>query len=350
MELSVCIIVKNEEKKLRRALQSIKNFDLEAVVVDTGSTDKTVEVAREYTDQVYYFPWIDDFAAAKNFAIEKARYDKVLVLDSDEYFLTFDLASVEKRFFSHPFEAGTIKRKNDYGLEGGELLTDYTTRLFDRRYFLFEGRIHEQVVRKDRSPYTTYESGIIIGHDGYLLSKEAKEAKALRNRELLIEELKKKPEDTYLLYQLGKAYFMEGKKLEAVSSFEKAFEYEVNERLNYVRDMIVTYGYALLDLKEYEKALSLSGLYDSFSDSADFCFVMGLIYMNNALFSEAIREFLKATEFREASIEGVNGNKAFYNIAVILECLEKKEEAISYYKKCISYQKAEDRLKVLISS
>ena len=84
-KLSVCIIVKNEEENLKKCLLALLAFPFEIVVVDTGSADRTVEVAKRYTEQVYDFAWCDDFAAAKNFAIQKASNDLVLVLDSDEY-------------------------------------------------------------------------------------------------------------------------------------------------------------------------------------------------------------------------------------------------------------------------
>lgn len=69
--LSVCIIVKNEEKNIARCLQCLKPYDFEIVVVDTGSTDRTREIASQYTDKVYEFAWRNDFALAKNYAISK---------------------------------------------------------------------------------------------------------------------------------------------------------------------------------------------------------------------------------------------------------------------------------------
>ena len=75
LRISQCMIVKNEEKNIEKALSWGKGIVAEQIVVDTGSTDRTVEIAKAMGAQVYYFQWIDDFAAAKNFAIEKARYE-----------------------------------------------------------------------------------------------------------------------------------------------------------------------------------------------------------------------------------------------------------------------------------
>lgn len=82
--ISLCMIVKNEEAVLGRCLDSIKDVIDEIIIVDTGSTDKTMEIAKEYTDKVFSFEWINDFAAARNFAFEKATCDYIMWLDADD--------------------------------------------------------------------------------------------------------------------------------------------------------------------------------------------------------------------------------------------------------------------------
>ena len=85
IRLSQCMIVKNEEKNIEQALAWGKGVVCEQIVVDTGSTDRTVELAEAMGARVYHFPWIDDFSAAKNFAISKAEGDWIAFLDADEY-------------------------------------------------------------------------------------------------------------------------------------------------------------------------------------------------------------------------------------------------------------------------
>jgi len=87
MKLSIVLIVKNEEELLGRALQSVTGAD-EIIVVDTGSTDSTIAIASNYTDKIFHFPWIDDFAAARNFAIEQATGDWIYSLDADHELIT----------------------------------------------------------------------------------------------------------------------------------------------------------------------------------------------------------------------------------------------------------------------
>lgn len=84
MTFSVCMIVKNEEKVLARCLDSLKTFADEIIIADTGSTDKTKEIAARYTDKIYDFEWIGDFSAARNFVFSKATCDYIYSADADE--------------------------------------------------------------------------------------------------------------------------------------------------------------------------------------------------------------------------------------------------------------------------
>ena len=108
--------------------------------------------------------------------------------------------------------------------------------------------------------------------------------------------------------------------------------------------MVETYGYALINSGQEQTALFFENIYDEFGKSADFQFLMGLIYMKNARFTEAVREFEKAAGHAECRAQGVNSYRADYNIGVIYECLGKKEEALAYYRKCGGYAPAEERI------
>ena len=92
--ISQCMIVKNEEKNIRRALSWGKDIMCEQIVVDTGSSDRTVEIAREMGAKIFFFPWINDFAAAKNFAIDQAKGDWIAFLDADESFTPEDTKKI----------------------------------------------------------------------------------------------------------------------------------------------------------------------------------------------------------------------------------------------------------------
>ena len=148
IRISQCMIVKNEEKNIVRALSWGKRVMWEQIVVDTGSTDRTVELAERLGAQVCYFSWIDDFSAAKNFAIEQCRGDWIAILDADEYMTEEDAKKLP----------GLLEELEHRGLEGlstgwqqlddeGKIFSSGTqVRIFrnapDIRY---RRRIHEQL-------------------------------------------------------------------------------------------------------------------------------------------------------------------------------------------------------------
>lgn len=343
-QLSVCIITKNESEKLEQCLRALAEYPVEIVVVDTGSTDDTKQIASRYTDKIYDFSWCDDFSRARNFAIEKASHEYVMMIDSDEYVKSLDVEALLKMLSDHPGKVGRICIHNQFTRDGERQETvEWINRIFCRRYFHYAGRIHEQVEALSGEEYETFLTDVVVAHDGYDGSEEERHKKAKRNIALLQAELSERPDDVYIQYQLGKSYYMSEAYEQAVDIFRAALEYDVNPKLEYVVDMVETYGYALLKTDRAEEALCFENIYDEFGDSSDFKFLMGLIYMNNGCFEEAVNEFEKATAYVTARTIGTNGFLSYYNAGVIRECLGQLEEAASYYKKAGDYQKAKER-------
>lgn len=361
-KISACIITKNESQKLSKCLAALQLFGFELVVVDTGSEDDTKQTARRYTDAVYDFAWCDDFAAAKNYALSMAKNDMVLVIDSDEYIKPCDAVQMqvlERLTEENPHGVGRIQRSNTY-LQGGEIRVnrEWLNRLFDRRLFHYEGRIHEQVVpgsvfdcQSERAEaegtYASYRVNLEIEHDGYGGSKAERDSKAERNIRLLLLEFEADVQNTYVMYQLGKSYYMLGDYPESIRYFELALGYDLDIKLEYVIDMVETYGYALLNCKRADTALQFEGIYPEFGGSADFQFLMGLIYMNNERFEQAVEEFLKAAGHSDSRTDGVNSYLAYYNAGVIRECLGDHDKAVEFYEKCGTYESAKKRLELL---
>ena len=164
---------------------------------------------------------------------------------------------------------------------------------------------------------------------------------------LLEKELQEQGADPYLCFQLGQSYRRLHDYEKAAQYFDSGLAMDVDPALDYVQTMVESYGYTLLDLKRNQDALNLLGVYEEFSGRADFVFLMGLIYMNNGLFDQAVAEFQKATTMEEFAVEGVNSYKADYNIGVIYECAGFPEEARKAYRRCGGYAAAKARLELL---
>ncbi len=351
MNVSVCMITKNEEKNLPATLESVKKLGLEIVIVDTGSTDRTRQIALSYTDKVYDFDWCDDFSAARNFSISKATNDWILILDSDEVITDYDIESLRILTGYSVQILATITRKNHYDNNGTDsIYTDRPERFFNRKAFHYEGTIHEQprLIKPFPIPKegTGLETGIVVDHVGYALDAQGLEDKKNRNVGLLLEALKKNPNDPYIYFQLGQAYngFDDSTALEYYS---KGLEFDVDPSLEYVRMMIIAYGYCLLHLERYDEALAIAGVYDEFATSADFYTLMGVIYMRTGNLIKAMGEFLNATMCPLSYVEGSNSFIPLYNMGCINELLGETDMAVTYYKKCGEYPPAINRLSEL---
>ena len=148
MNLSLCMIVKNEEKTIGRCLAGVAEAVDEIIIVDTGSTDKTKEIAGKYTDKIYDFAWNDDFSAARNFSFSKATGDFILWLDADDV-LTFE--ELEKfidfkKTLSEKDDVVLMRYECAFDEDGNAVFFFYRERIFRRaKDFLWKGRVHEAV-------------------------------------------------------------------------------------------------------------------------------------------------------------------------------------------------------------
>lgn len=162
--ISLCMIVKNEEKILARCLDSIVDIMDEVIIVDTGSTDATKEIAARYTDKIYDFTWIDDFSAARNFAFSKATQEYIYSADADEVvsFENREKFLALKRALLPEIEIVQMKYGNQ--LQHGTVYNydeEYRPKLFKRlREFVWEEPIHETV----RLDPIVFDSDIVITH------------------------------------------------------------------------------------------------------------------------------------------------------------------------------------------
>ena len=346
---SICIITKNECNILEECLQRLKSLGQEIVVLDTGSTDGTCEMVVKYTDKLYHFEWCNDFSAARNECIKYASNDYILTVDSDEYLTGWDEAENQRLIEKNPKGIGRIYLTDTYTQQGEtRTATSGIGRFFNKKYYQYEGAIHEQItpISKDFTP-EYFALNARFDHNSYSGDLATRTARSQRNVALLKEALKENPQDTYLMFQLGQAYFMMEDYEEALKAYSEALTYDIDPRLEYVQNMIESYGYSLLYTKRYQEALGLEGIYEEFAVNADFCFLMGLIYMNNALFDLAIQEFLNATRQKVCKVTGADSYRAYYNIGVIYECTGKVNEALEYYKRCGSFEPAMSRIALL---
>jgi tetratricopeptide (TPR) repeat protein len=222
--LSLCMIVKDEEEMLPRTLEAVKPAVDEIIVVDTGSTDRTVEIAESFGAKVLHHEWTGDFAEARNVSLEAATGDWIVWLDADEVLVAEDADKLRKLAGQTWREAFYLVETNFTGdIEDGTAVTHNALRVFrNRPEYRFKGRLHEQMAHNlpgylaERVAHTQ----VRIEHYGYLgVVRESKD-KARRNLELLEKQTAEGVDTAYHKFNLGSEYL-------ALGEFEKARDFLV---------------------------------------------------------------------------------------------------------------------------
>lgn len=230
INLSQCMIVKNEEKNIERALSWGKAIVREQIVVDTGSTDRTVELAEKAGAKVIQFQWIDDFSAAKNFALEQATGDWIAFLDADEYFTEEETKKIMpllqevdgmKNIDVIDMSIGNFDSKGKLGL-----VTTQQRFFRNKKSLRFKYRIHEELYNQKGKPLGFYDARNVamILHTGYMQDSIEDKQKFERNIRMLELSLQDNPGDPMLLVYLGDTYLINGDRKTATEYYRQVFD------------------------------------------------------------------------------------------------------------------------------
>ncbi len=204
--ISLCMIVKNEEHNLGRALESVHDIVDQIVIVDTGSTDLTIPIARRYGADIYSMEWKNDFSAARNESLSNADCEWILILDADEEVETASRREIRRTLAESSSEGIGVVVRN-YAPSGNlvRYSDDVQIRIFrNRSEYRYEQAVHNQI-----SPSILRAGGEIkdldwiVNHYGY---RNDPRKKTERSIGLIQRELTADPQNLYLLFKLGEAY------------------------------------------------------------------------------------------------------------------------------------------------
>jgi len=266
--LSVCLIVKNEERHLGRCLESVRGLADEIVVVDTGSSDRTVAIAREHGARVTHFTWCDDFSAAKNFSIEQATGDWILSIDADESIATRDHSAIRATVEADAVDAVVVAQRHyvDTVLVGwqsgsggyaegepyGGFIDVDCRRLFRNHPCLrFRNRVHEELVSLDSArPFIEARGTWVLHHYGKTDGAERLLSKGEAYLRIGRKKVEEQPHDPQAHYELGVQFAELKQPDEAIGSFERALALSPN-----FRDAQLRLALCHLDAKQYRAAL-----------------------------------------------------------------------------------------------
>ncbi|MBU5670959.1 tetratricopeptide repeat-containing glycosyltransferase family 2 protein [Paenibacillus brevis] len=361
--ISLCMIVKDEAELIERAIIAAKPLVEEIVIVDTGSSDSTPNIARDLGAKVFYRQWNNNFAEMRNFSIQQATQPYVLVIDADEVIVERDmdiLQALFRKIDENPGSVGAITVLNE--TVSGDISVSMVPRIFPRNFhYSYKGKIHEQINFRGKPIQHTYESSIKAEHLGYTQSQILKKDKYERNLALLMQELAESSDRSYIHFQIGRTYFVMKSYVQAEHFLNKCIEVELkNEKRAFLSTALLTLGYSYIYLQKFDALQACYKLaLDLFPDYTDLYFMYGVGLIESRslhAFREIPVAFKKCIEMGEASrikyetVTGVGSFKAHYNLALYYELNGDLQNAMSHYQYSSrdGYVQAKERLDRLI--
>ncbi|MBS3113628.1 glycosyltransferase [Candidatus Woesearchaeota archaeon] len=331
--ISLCMITKNEEKFLELCLNSVKSIVDEIIIVDTGSTDKTKEIAKKFNAKIIDFKWIDDFSAAKNESLKHATRDWVLVLDADEVIEKKDLDkiknaiensekdfvgfSLEQRSYINNFFEGAVKNNSDFELVKNYLfyIPHHLVRLFKNSLGLyFKHRVHELIEDSIIEKNLKYRKiDVVLHHFGSLKDVNLISNKTEQYSKIILKQLEENPDIARYNYQAARMHLGKSDFSNALKYFEKTAKLSPNYKLVFseIAKIYLQMNDKNRAIEYFKKSMKHNPENPSPANN------LAVVYMS-------IGKFEQAKKILEEQLKKHPDNKALkYNYEKVLENLEK---------------------------
>ena len=345
--ISLCMIVKDEERVLAECLESARPYFSEVIVVDTGSTDRTKAIAEEYASKVIDSPWKESFSEARNVSISHATGDWIFWLDADDTvpirtgmaILDFVLkASKDTLGFVVPVQFV------EEGPSGGTRV-DHLKLFRNLPGLEFEGRIHEQILESLRKhPVRILRIDEPIMHSGYDVSPEGQAKKRERDMRLLALDLKERPDHPFVLFNMGMTEHHAGLHEEAIAWLDKSLEKSaVGETFRRKAYALKVLSQRALGNLDGAKETVLKGLGELDQDS-ELRFLHGLILTETKHFAESLEQYLMVPELDPNVFYSVDLGlltfKKHHNIGTVYYSLGDYKNASENWRKALQISPA----------
>ncbi len=348
--ISLIMIVKNEERVLGECLRSAMPFFTETVVVDTGSSDKTVGIAEELGAKTFYFPWTESFAEARNESLKHATGRWILWLDADDTLSLEAGEALQQLALDAPPEVMAfvvpVQFVDGDGMPGGTRV-DHVKLFRSHPDLKFEGRIHEQILPSLRETFG--ESGVVargpeaavVLHSGYDTSPEGQAKKRARDATILALELAERPDHPFVLFNLGMTDHFGGEHESAIVWLDRCLSASSHAE-SHVRKAYALKALSLRELGREDESLSalLSGL-DAVGEDPELRFHAGFLEARQGRWPQAREHYERALQ---ADVSGcftsfdtaILGYKTWHNLAQVCHAMGDWNAARSAWKAALS--------------
>jgi len=337
MKITLCMIVRDEEKYIEECLKKAFMFADDAIIVDTGSEDKTIEIINKFRDKITLinYKWEKDFSKARNISLSKATGDWIFVLDADEI-ISGNFEKVREILKETAYEALTIPLYNIMD-EGNAYFSSIYCKLFKNKGYIYSGAIHEQLNLEEGKIGNITEEYCKIAHYGYLNENKKEKNKIKRNYDILINELHKNPSDPFVQYNLG-VNLMEKEDYKAALNYFIKCQQKSLGVAEYHIDMVRRIGKCLFLMKNYNSCINFLKdmlLEDTFIEYVDLHYILGTAYYTNKEYELAEKEYRICIKLGEStsfvSQRGLGSFQPKLMLAKISKDNSRKMEAINLY-------------------
>lgn len=331
IRLSQCMIVKDEEKNIEKALTWGQGIVTEQIVVDTGSADRTVEIARSMGAKVFSFPWNDDFSAARNYALEQASGDWIAFLDADEYFTEEEakkLPSLLQQVHSEP-KIDVIQIKMLHLDDAGMVISASGQNRIFRKGLRYRYPIHEELFAKGGLNVCDAGEWLTVLHTGYGQETLDSTQKGKRNIRMLEKSLKDYPGNATLLAYLGDSYISAGDEDTAAACYRQVLTKQAQEpgkvkEWAYLRAafQLMTYLNNQKDPKVQQEIypICMNLQKNGYSMHPDVDFFLGIWYLQSGKYEKSLLHLESALEKLE-SYKGSGGTHISGMLDVVYQWL-----------------------------
>lgn len=307
------MIVKNEESNLKRCLDSVCDMVDEMIIVDTGSTDTTIEIAQSYGAKVFQFEWTGSFSEARNHALRQASGDWIFLMDADDELEPGGQTAVLELAQESAADAYFFETISYVGERpGADVLKNMNLRLMRNfKSYFFSNAIHEQIycnIKAVDPAAKIMNLDIKVYHYGYLTKNIVEHDKRARNISMLEKELERNPDFSFTLFNLGSEYYALGDNLKAIDYFEKAYR-AFNPKEGFSSHLILKMAHCYCALGRYEESFKIccNGL-------AHYPFFTDLEYMKGVLRMATGKQLLAIEHFKKCCDMGETPNP--YNVII----------------------------------
>lgn len=336
--LSLCMIVKNEEDVLARCLKSCKNLFDEIIIVDTGSTDNTVKIAKTFTDKIFHFDWCDDFSLARNFSFSKAKGDYIMWLDADDVIPSKSLKQLLE--LKPKLSSDTYMLKYDIAFENARpTFSYYRERIIKNcNNAKWQGVVHECI-----TPF-----GVVEKIDISIWHKKEKFTNSARNLNIYKKLTKMRELNPREQYYYGRELFDHKKYIQCYSVLDKFVTSGQGWQENII-DALALMSRCQRVLKDDKKALScLFKTFEYDAPRANVCCGIADIFLSQKKYQQAIFWYDIATKCTDVSKKGGFVQNIYYNYYPYLQmcfchyCLGDNNTAYKYNKKAEKFNKSQE--------